>query len=661
MWTCCFARSSPGAADGKRSSSSGRPVSSRPRSSTTTAQGQRLFVQGNVTLLKNSRGEATGTLAVLRDITRRKQAEEKAQANRAELEAALAAATDAVFISDAEGRLVDFNEAFATFHRFKNKDECGKAEYAELLDVFLADGELARLDQWAVPPGPAGRDGCETPNTPCGAKTPAKPGSEATASRPFATSKARSSDREWSRRATSPTASALPSRKATELQRSMLHAQETGEHQRAGRRIQAYCGEKPFPKREIHAVWIATVSGLDWPKSEDPVEQQQSLRMMVDKLHRAHFNTIFFQVRGRADAMYRSHYEPWSQQLTGTLGQDPHWDPLEFILTEAHARGMEVHAWFNTFLVRTGSKPTVSSPLHVILQHPEWVQQTEDEWWFDPGIPAVRDYVLNVAMDIVKNYDIDGLYFDYIRYPAHPLSDEATYKRYGKGLPKDEWRRENINSFVHAFHDQALSIKPMLKIGSAPLGVYMDIGKGRALQGYAEVFQDSRRWLRERVQDYLAPQVYWSLGDRFTNPDFVLIANDWLKNSYGRQIVVGIGAYKQDVFEEIPLLIDTSRTIGAAGNSFFRYASIHEILDLQGRYRYPATIPPMPWKDDVPPNAPQFVHVDNIVDGIFHIQWQQPLPASDGDRAKYFTVYRSPVKPVDVDDAANILQSFPLR
>jgi len=423
--------------------------------------------------------------------------------------------------------------------------------------------------------------------------------------------------------------------------------------------IQVHCGEKPFLKHEIRAVWIATVSGLDWPKSEDPLEQQQSLRMMVDRLHRAHFNTIFFQVRGRADAMYRSHYEPWSQQLTGTLGQDPHWDPLEFILTEAHARGMEVHAWFNTFLVKTGPKPAVSSPLHVILQHPEWVQQTEDEWWFDPGIPAVRDYVLNVAMDIVKNYDIDGMHFDYIRYPAKPMSDEATYKRYGKGLPKDEWRRENINNFVRAFHDQALLIKPMLKIGSAPLGVYMDIGKGRALQGYAEVFQDSRRWLRERMQDYLAPQVYWSLGDRSTNPDFVLIANDWLKNSYGRQIVVGIGAYKQDVFEEIPSLIDTSRTIGAMGNSFFRYESIHDILDLQGRYRYPATIPPMPWKDDVMPNAPQPVHVDNVVDGIFHIQWQQPLPASDGDRAKYFTVYRSPVKPVDVDDAANILAIIP--
>ena len=396
--------------------------------------------------------------------------------------------------------------------------------------------------------------------------------------------------------------------------------------------------------------------GLDWPKTFDPTEQQRSLREIVAKLKAANFNTIYFQVRGRADAMYRSKYEPWSQQLTGTLGENPGWDPLQFIIDEAHAQGMELHAWFNTFLVKSGGpKPTDSNPQHVILSHPEWMHQVNGEWWFDPGLPEVRDYNLKVAMDIVRKYDIDGIQFDFIRYPGRPFPDDVTYKKYGGNFSKSDWRRENINMFVRALHDSAIALKPMLKVGATPIGIYTNINGARGQQSYTELYQDSRRWLREGIMDYIVPQVYWTIGSTPGDPDFAAIVKDWADNTNSKQIFIGVGAYKAEILEQVPQLIDTTRTAGLKGVSFFRYENISKLLDVGGRFKYQAEIPPMPWKDPIPPNSPLNVQVQNITDGIFMVQWRHPDIASDGDGAKYFNIYRSPVKPIDVNNPSYLI------
>ncbi|MBI4546485.1 MAG: family 10 glycosylhydrolase [Ignavibacteriae bacterium] len=410
------------------------------------------------------------------------------------------------------------------------------------------------------------------------------------------------------------------------------------------------------PKHEVRAVWITTVKGLDWPKSYDVSEQKQSLREMIQKLNEAHFNTIFFQVRGRGDAMYRSKYEPWSEQLTGRLGSDPGWDPLEFILTEAHSLGMEVHAWFNTYLIKSGlSRIIESKPRHLLLQHPDWVRTVNDEWWLDPGIPAVREYLIKVAVDLVRQYDIDGIQFDFIRYPLGNFPDQATYRRYGKRLKKDDWRRENINMFVRAFYDSAISIKPMLKIGSTPVGIYTNMTNVDGQEGYSELYQDSRRWLREGKHDYLAPQVYWSLGNSRTNPDFKVVTEDWSRYGHGRHLYIGLGAYKPEVHDQLPELIDLSRSAGVHGNAFFRYSNIAHALTLGERYRYRAIIPPMAWKDSIPPNEPGNLLVENISEGNFQLTWIPPSTAKDGDTAKYFNIYRSTTKPVNIDDPANLI------
>lgn len=413
------------------------------------------------------------------------------------------------------------------------------------------------------------------------------------------------------------------------------------------------------PKREVRAVWLATISGLDWPSSYDITEQRRSLAEIVRKLSEANFNTIFFQVRGRGDAMYRSSYEPWSQSLTGTLGRDPGWDPLEELITSAHSRGIEVHAWFNVFLVRSGGKPPETTPRHVLLVHPDWAHLVDRDWWLDPGIPSVRKYTLRVAMDIVRRYDIDGIHFDYMRYSGRSYPDEAIYKLYGGGMARADWRRENITMFVREFYDSATIAKPRLKVGSAPVGTYNGDVSGAGWKAYDDVYQDARLWLREGKQDYLAPQVYWSMGRTPTHPDFTATAKDWSENSYGRHIYIGLAPYKSDVAKEIPQLIDVSRSLGARGDVFYRYEHLSSMLDVGMRYRYPANIPPMPWKDGIPPNPPLNLRISGAGDGVFRLEWKAPGAARDGDRAKYYDVYRSSVKPVDTDDPRNLLRILP--
>lgn len=409
------------------------------------------------------------------------------------------------------------------------------------------------------------------------------------------------------------------------------------------------------PKREVRAVWITTVGGLDWPKSQSRDEQQRSLREMVERLDRAHFNTIFFQARGRGDVFYRSALEPWSNVMTGTLGDDPGWDPLAFLLDEAHSRGIEVHAWFNTFLVRTGkAEPPLSEPRHVILSHPKWVRLVETEWWLDPGIPEVRDYTLRLVMELVSRYDIDGIQFDFIRYPVKPYPDDATYRRYGGRQQKDDWRRENITRFLQAVYDSVTGLRPWVKVGSTPIGIYRNTEKFRGLQSYADLYQDSRAWVAAGAQDYLVPQVYWSTGATPGDPDFTAVVEDWSRNANGRQVVIGLGPYKPEVRAELPELIDITRRYGLGGTSCFRYENIADMLTMGGRYSQPALIPPMPWKDPLPPNPPTRLVADQTGGSDVHLRWTAPTQADDGDHARRIVVYRSPRQPVDVSSLSNI-------
>ncbi len=412
------------------------------------------------------------------------------------------------------------------------------------------------------------------------------------------------------------------------------------------------------PKREVRAVWLATAAGLDWPKTYDSKEQQNSLRMIVQNLRAANFNTIFFQARARGDAYYRSHYEPWAENLTGVMGRDPGWDPLAFLITEAHKYGMEVHAWINVYKVRSGNG-IPPSLLHPVRANPDWVIPYAGEYWLDPGIPEVRAYLTNIVLDIVRNYDVDGINFDYMRYPGHDFADDASYRRYGGTTDRDTWRLQNVTRFVSEIYDRATVLKPMLKVGSSPVGVAATEGDRESRIQLQSYYQDAPAWLRLRKQDYISPQVYWDIGASRADPDFAQLVRIWRRYSSGRHMYAGIAAYKPDVAREITAEIDTTRAVVSDGQSFFRYENIQAPGLFGSRYRTPANIPPMPWKDAVPPLAPTYLAVSELSANVFSLEWKPPLPARDGDRARYYNIYRSTTPVIDTNNPQFLIAVTP--
>lgn len=355
------------------------------------------------------------------------------------------------------------------------------------------------------------------------------------------------------------------------------------------------------PASELRGVFVTTSNSLDWPKSLRREEQQASLKRIIQDMKRSNLNAIFFQVRARGDAYYRSRFEPWAENLTGILGNDPGWDPLEFLLKEAQAAGIEVHAWFNVYKIRGPVPPSPSTPEHPVRAYPEWVVQYDNESWFDPGIPGVREYLVKVFSDLIAGYNLDGVCFDFIRYPGRDFPDVETYRRYGAGAPVDVWRRKNIEAFVREAHAAASRLRPQLKLGAAPLGNYSGAlsiqPDTKTTQGsFGDFHQDSRSWLKNGWLDYLVPQVYWTIEFETRGPDFVHLVRSWVREAEGRHTYAGIGAYKPEIARQIPDQITAARKLGAQGQVFFRYEHVRDMSLFGDRYASPASIPPMQWK-----------------------------------------------------------------
>lgn len=398
------------------------------------------------------------------------------------------------------------------------------------------------------------------------------------------------------------------------------------------------------PKQEVRAVWLTTNLQLDWPpRTLNQELQKKALLDILDDLKQKKFNTIYFQVRSQGSVMFKSLLEPWSQYLTGVLGGEPDYDPLKFILEEAHKRNFELHAWVNMIRCKTGEQfPQSSNPPHIMNRNPDWVKRSAESnvvsFWLDPGLPEVREYLKNISIELTRNYDIDGIQFDFIRYPGNNFDDSYSYSLFGNGMNISDWRRENINSLISEIYDTLTAIKPMLKVGSAPIGIYENLSGARGWEGKNSVFQDSREWLRRGKQDYLAPQIYWDLEN---NPRFDVLINDWIINNNGRQIIAGIGAYERNVFQQLDKLISVSRAYNSNGQSFFRYENISE-KKFDG-YSTLSNIPPMRWKDNILPNAPYELSAKNLPGrlGLIEMVWGIPLSATDGDTSKYYNIYKS--------------------
>lgn len=440
------------------------------------------------------------------------------------------------------------------------------------------------------------------------------------------------------------------------------------------------CERGTLKKQEARGVWISRWEyTVNLPVNTREKQQQKILEMM-HRAKAAKLNFVLFQVRGQADAFYRSQYEPWAAELTGTLGKDPGWDPLQFAIEAAHAQGLQIHAWINTFTAWKGKEaPPKTQPLHLYHQHPEWLcadasgkRMTLNEHYLflSPGIPSVQAYVQKVALDIVKNYDIDGIHFDYIRYPER--SDELGYShdavsvarfRSAAGNPRDlswdDWQREQLSQFMRNFYIAAQQIKPKVKVSAAVFGSFDRTPNS----SYFSVFQDSRQWLREGKIDFLLPMIYWR-RDHPTAP-FDKLSREWVRsNQTERFILPGMAAYKFDNPEwppdEIGQQINFVRKIGADGMVFFSYSAMEKIW-ANGQYQFAthANFPAATWKDATLPNVPADVRAEITAENQVKLSWTPPQPAFDGDTARYYNVYRTDSAILDINDPASILSIVP--
>lgn len=413
--------------------------------------------------------------------------------------------------------------------------------------------------------------------------------------------------------------------------------------------------DPPGVRREFRGVWVATVANIDWPSARGlSVERQkQQLLQILDRAVSMNLNAIVFQVRPACDALYESRLEPWSEYLTGVCGKapSPSFDPLAFAVQEAHRRGLELHAWFNPFRARhSGAKSPIPAS-HVSKKRPEWTHTYGRQLWLDPGVKAVRDYSISVILDVVRRYDVDGVHIDDYFYPYKEkdsagqeidFPDDATYAKYradGGTLPRDAWRRRNVDLFVEEMYRSVKAVRPAVKVGISPFGIWRP-GNPPGIQGfdaYAEIYADSRRWLEEGWCDYFSPQLYWPIEKPAQS--YPALLKWWVEhNPKGRHVWPGNYTSRvadgsknpwraEEVVEQVKR---TRQQPGATGNVHFSMVAFLEnrggVVDAltHSVYAEPALVPASPWLDATHPDLPRLEAHRATADGDSRwvIEWK---------------------------------------
>ena len=392
----------------------------------------------------------------------------------------------------------------------------------------------------------------------------------------------------------------------------------------------------PTVPREFRAIWIATVSNIDWPSRQglNAFEQQTELLAILDRAVKLNMNAIVLQVRPATDAIYSSALEPWTEYLTGQMGRppEPYYDPLAFAVEESHKRGLELHAWFNPYRSRHPSAKSDISQDHLSNTRPSLVRTYGRHLWLDPGDSAVRRHSVRVIADVVKRYDVDGIHFDDYFYPYKErdsanaiidFPDSVTYAAYvkrGGTLGRNDWRRNNVDTFVREVYRAIRSSKPWVKFGISPFGIWRTgVPEGICcFDAYEELYADSKKWLNEGWVDYFTPQLYWPISRPTASYSALLrwwVAentkerNLWPGNFTSRVGGTGPEAWKtQEILDQISV---TRHQEGAGGNVHFSARVFMQNRDsiveklLAGPYAGPALVPPSPWLDSIAPRTPR--------------------------------------------------------
>ena len=313
----------------------------------------------------------------------------------------------------------------------------------------------------------------------------------------------------------------------------------------------------PALPREFRGLWVATVANIDWPSRSGltPAVQQAELITILELARSTGLNAIVLQVRSNGDALFPSTLEPWSRSLSGTQGVDPGWDPLAFAVTEAHARGLELHAWFNPFRAGNLSDTAKMDALHLAKRRPEIARAFCTQLWFDPAEAVVQDHAIAVVQDVVRRYAIDAVHLDDYFYPypdtrcpGLAFPDSAGFARYraaGGALARDDWRRDNVNRFVERLYRDVHAVSSTVRVGISPFGIWRPGNPAgiTGLDSYASIYADSRLWLQRGWVDYFAPQLYWSIAS--TGQSFPSLVDWWTQqNTMRRHLWPGLAAYR---------------------------------------------------------------------------------------------------------------------
>lgn len=412
------------------------------------------------------------------------------------------------------------------------------------------------------------------------------------------------------------------------------------------------------PAVEVRAVWLTTNYGLDWPRNRNSEEvQKRELIEILDNLKKHNFNTILFQVRGRGEVMFKSSIEPMSTLIAADKRGNALFDPLAFVIEEAHKRGFDCHAWIVVYPLGSDKHVRSLGNKSVTKKRPDIVKKFRNEWFLDPGVPSTDDYLLSLVKEIVGNYDVDGIHFDYIRYPDNKglFPDNDTYKKYGKGQFKDDWRRDNITRFVSRTYDWVKENKSWVQVSSSPLGRYRALGNnGHGWTALETVYQDAGKWMKMGKHDAIYPMMYYK------EQLFYPFVDDWIENTNNRIFVPGLAPYQMTELnwsrEDLLNQVNYTRTKLVQGQSYFRAENVLSntkgILDsLNQYYRKPAKLPAMKWLSDTAPEEPQDLRAERTDTGLLQLIWQEPEGA---DRVTY-NVYKSDTDTLRIDDGDLLL------
>ncbi len=414
---------------------------------------------------------------------------------------------------------------------------------------------------------------------------------------------------------------------------------------------------------------MATVLNIDYPQSPtvSAATLQADFKSQLYRLRQAGINTLFVQVRPAGDAIYPSKYAPWSEWLTGAQGKAPvsDFDPLAFMVETAHAQGVELHAWVNPYRVAMTLDSTNFAPGHLFQQHPEWVRTYAGRRYLDPGLPEVRAHLGEVIDELLANYDLDGLHFDDYFYPypqaGTPFPDQEAYRRYGGGRGLEDWRRENVNTFVAETHRRVKAAKPWVHFGISPFGVWRNRSQDPVLgsatrasvSSYDDLYGDALAWARAGTVDYLLPQLYWSM--EYAPASYRTLANWWAVNTpRAIALYAGHAAYKVgnnadeawDSLEELPRQVALNQQLPAMkGSVYFSTKSLllnpaglaQRMADL---YPTPALLPARKAPAPVTPLKVK-VYKPKRTDKGMLVVWEVDKALPKSALPHYFAIYRS--------------------